>query len=187
LKQFPRGWNQKLDVFLKNIKFVKSDVNFNVYVMQVRDVKFFIVIYVNDFILVCNNKDKLLQAKEKLSRKFKMKDLSDLHFFLSIEVERDCAQCLLYIKQIGYFKEIFKCFRMKDCRAIKMPLDPKTKLKKNVNKDDEMVKVPYQQAMGSLMYAMLCIQLDLAYPINVVSQHIANLTLEHWIVIKCIF
>jgi hypothetical protein len=28
-----------------------------------------------------------------------------------------------------------------DCKAIEMPLDPKTKLKKNVNKDDEMVEI----------------------------------------------
>jgi hypothetical protein len=30
---------------------------------------------------------------------------------------------------------------MEDCKAIRVPLEPKTKLKKNVNKDDEMVKV----------------------------------------------
>ncbi len=78
------------------------------YVVQVRDVKFFIVIYVDDFILVCTNKDKLLQVKEELSRKFKMKDLGDLHFFLGMEVERDRAQRLFYINQIGYLKEIFK-------------------------------------------------------------------------------
>jgi hypothetical protein len=70
---------------------------------------------------------------------------------------------------------------MEDCKAIGVPLDPKTKLKKNVNKDDEMVKVPYQQAVGSLMYAMLCTRPDLAYPISVVSQHMANPSLEHWI------
>jgi hypothetical protein len=157
LKQFPRAWNQKLDVFLKNIEFVRSDANFCVYVAQVEDVKFFIVIYVNDLILVCNNKNKLLQVKEELFRKFEMKDLGDLHFSFGMEVERDHAQRLLYINQIGYLKEIFKRFRMEDCKTIGMPLDPKTKLKKNVNKDDEMVKVPYQQVVGSLMYAMLCI------------------------------
>jgi len=81
--------------------------------------------------------------KEELFRKFEMKDLDDLHFFLGMEVERDHAQCLFYINQIGYFKEILKCFRMEDCKAIRMPLDPKIKLKKNVKKDDEMVKVPY--------------------------------------------
>ncbi len=42
-----------------------------------------------------------------------------------------------------------------------------------------MVKVPYQQVVGSLMYAMLSTRLD---PISVV-----NLSLEHWIVVKRIF
>jgi hypothetical protein len=158
-----------------------------VYVAQVEDVKFFIVVYVDDLILVCNNKDKLLQVKEELSRKFEMKDLGDLHFFLGMEVERDRAQRLLYINQIGYLKEILKRFRMEDCKAIGVPLDPKTKLKKNVNMDDEMVKVPYQQAVGSLIYAMLCTRPDLAYPISVVSQHMANPSLEHWVAVKCIF
>ncbi len=67
LKQSPRAWNQKLDAFLKNIEFVRSDADFSVYVVQVEDVKFFIVVYVDDLILVCNNKNKLLQVKEKLS------------------------------------------------------------------------------------------------------------------------
>jgi len=156
LKQFPRAWNQKLDVFSKSIQFVKSDADFNVYIAQVGDVKFFIVVYVDDLILVCDNKDKLLQVKEELSRKFEMKDLGDLHVFLGMEMEKDRAQCLLYINQIGYLKEFLKCFRMEDRKAIGVPLDPKTKLKKNENKDVEMVKVPYQQAVGSLMYAMLC-------------------------------
>ncbi len=123
---------------------MKGDVDFNMYVAQVRDVNFFIVIYVNDLILVCNNKVKLLQVKEKLFRKFEIKDFGDLHIFLGMVMERDHAQRLLYINQIGYLKEIFKRFHIKDFKAIGVPLDPRTKLKKNVNKDDEMVKVPYQ-------------------------------------------
>jgi hypothetical protein len=63
----------------------------------VEDVKFFVVVYIDDFILVCNNKDKLSQIKEEPSRKFEMKDLGDLHFFLNMEVERDRAQRLFYI------------------------------------------------------------------------------------------
>jgi hypothetical protein len=59
-----------------------------------------------------------------------MKDLGDFHFFLGMEVERDHAQCSLYINQIGYFKEILKRFCMDDYKAIGVPLDPKT-LKKN--------------------------------------------------------
>jgi hypothetical protein len=43
---------------------MKNDVDFSMYVAQVRGVKFIIVVYVDDLILVCNNKDKLLQVKE---------------------------------------------------------------------------------------------------------------------------
>jgi hypothetical protein len=89
LKQSPRAWNQKLDVFLKNIEFMKSEADPNVYVGQVGDMKFFIVVYVDDLILVCNNQNKLLQIKEELSQKFEMKELGELHFFLGMEVERN--------------------------------------------------------------------------------------------------
>jgi hypothetical protein len=82
-------------------------------------------VYVDDLILVCNNKDKLLQVKEELFRKFEMKDLGNLHFFLGIKVEKDRAQCLLCINQIGYLKEICKRFRMEDCKTIGVPLNPK--------------------------------------------------------------
>ncbi len=64
-------------------------------VAQVGDVKFFIVIYVDDFIMVCNDQNKLLQIKEKLNQKFEMKDLGELHFFLGMEVERNCDERLL--------------------------------------------------------------------------------------------
>jgi hypothetical protein len=33
LKQFPRAWNQKLDAFLKSIEFMRSDVDFSMYVV----------------------------------------------------------------------------------------------------------------------------------------------------------
>jgi hypothetical protein len=91
LKQSPRAWNQKLNAFLKSIKFMRNDADFCVYIVQVGEVNFFIVIYVDDLILVCNNKDKFLQVKKELSQKFEMKDLGDLHFFLGMEVERDRA------------------------------------------------------------------------------------------------
>ncbi len=65
---------------------MRSDVNFSVYVVQEGDVKFFIVFYVNGLILVCNDRDKLVQVKEKLFQKFEMKDFEDLHFFLGMEV-----------------------------------------------------------------------------------------------------
>jgi hypothetical protein len=137
LKQSPRAWNQKLDAFLKSIEFMKSEADPSVYVAQVGDVKFFIVVYVDDLILVCNDQNKLLQIKEELSQKFEMKDLGELHLFLGMEVERNRDERLLCINQIKYHKEILKRFRMEECKAIGIPLDPKVKSQRNANGNDE--------------------------------------------------
>ncbi len=60
LKQSSRAWNQKLDAFLKSIEFMKNEADPGVYVVQVGDVKFFIVVDVDDLIFVCNDQNKLL-------------------------------------------------------------------------------------------------------------------------------
>jgi hypothetical protein len=150
LKQSPRAWNQKLDVFLKNIEFMKSEADPSVYVAQVGDVKFFIVVYVDDLILMCNDQNKLLQIKEELSQKFEMKDLGELHFFFGMEVERNCNERLPCINQIKYLKEILKHFRMEDCKPIRIPFDPRSKLQRNVNGNDELKGFPYQQVVWVL-------------------------------------
>jgi hypothetical protein len=116
-----------------------------------------------------------------------MKDFEELHFFLGMEVERNRGERLLCWYQIKYLKEILKHFRMEECKPIGVPLDPKVKLQRNVNGNDESKGFPYQQAVGSLMYAMLCTWPNLAYPISVLSQHMANPNMEHWITVKRIF
>jgi histone deacetylase 1/2 len=97
---------------------MKSEVDLSVYVAQVGDVKFFIMVYVDDLILVCNDQNKLLQIKKKLSQKFEMKDLGELHFFLRMEVERNHDEQLLCINQIEYLKEILNHFLMEECKPI---------------------------------------------------------------------
>jgi len=82
-----------------------------VYVAKVGDVKFFIVVYLDDLILVCNDQNKLLQIKEELNHKFEMKDPGELHFLLGMEVERNCDEQLPCINQIKYLKEILSIFK----------------------------------------------------------------------------
>ncbi len=155
---------------------MKNEADRSVYVAQVGDVKFFIVVYVDDLILVCNDQNKLLQIKKELSQKFEMKDLGELHFFFG---DGGGKEWLLRINQIKYLKETLKRFWMEECKPIGVPFDPKVKLQRNENWNDESKGFPYQQAVGSLMYAMLCTRLDLAYPISVLSQHRANPNMEH--------
>ena len=47
-----------------------------------------------------------------------------------------------------------------------------------------MEGVPYVLAVGSLMYAMLCMSLDIAYAMSVTSRYQSDPDLEHWVAMK---
>jgi ATP-binding cassette subfamily B (MDR/TAP) protein 1 len=102
-------------------------------------------------------------------------------------VGRNRDERILRINQIKYLKEILKRFPMEDCKPIGVPFESKVKLQRNANVNDESKGFPYQQAVGSLMYAMLCTRPNLAYPISVLSQHMGNPNMEHWMAVKRIF
>lgn len=84
---------------------------------------------------------------------------------------------------------MLKDFGMQDCKPIGTPLDANCKLMK-LNEEEtkqyagEMEGVPYKQAVGSLMYAMVSTRPDLAYPQSMVSQFMANPGPLHWMAVK---
>ena len=49
-----------------------------------------------------------------------------------------------------------------------------------------MSKVPYASAIGSLMYAMVCIRLDIAHAVGVVSRFMSKPGKQHWEAVKWI-
>ena len=50
--------------------------------------------------------------------------------------------------------------------------------------EEDMRRVPYASAVGSLMYAMMCTRLDICYEIGIVSRYQSNTGLAHWIAVK---
>ncbi|XP_075515339.1 secreted RxLR effector protein 161-like [Primulina tabacum] len=50
-----------------------------------------------------------------------------------------------------------------------------------------MEKIPYANAVGSLMYAMICTRPDLAYAVSLVSRYISKPGRNHWEAMKWIF
>ena len=47
-----------------------------------------------------------------------------------------------------------------------------------------MSRIPFASAVGSLMYAMLCIRPDICYVVEIVSRYQSDLGEEHWIAVK---
>ena len=78
---------------------------------------------------------------------------------------------------------------MEEGQALSAPLPSYVKLSlgdcpKSDGKKVEMAKVPYSSAVGSLMYAMICTRLDIAYAVGVVSRYMSNPSKKHWEAVK---
>lgn len=110
---------------------------------------------------------------------------------LGIDIIRNREVGTLWLAQKDYSLRMLKRFNMEHCKSVSFPLTshfklsalqcPKTDLEK-----EYMLNIPYANAVGSLMYLMVCTRLDLAHSLSVVSKYMSNPGKEHWHVVKWI-
>jgi hypothetical protein len=67
-------WYQNFDTYILGFVFVRSKDDHCVYSMQVGDHFIYVVMYVDDMLLVGNNRDIINDVNSKLTYKFGMKD-----------------------------------------------------------------------------------------------------------------
>ena len=78
---------------------------------------------------------------------------------------------------------------MHNCKPIDTPVAKNESLSldmcpKTQDEKEKMAHVPYTNAVGSLMYAMMCTQPDICYVVGLVSRFQSNLGLAHWKAVK---
>lgn len=81
---------------------------------------------------------------------------------------------------------------MSDCKPVTTPISPPhfklNAVMGDLPKDESkyMKKVPYSNAVGSLMYAMIGTRPDIAYGVSLVSRFMSKPSKEHWSAVKWI-
>ena len=62
----------------------------------------FLILYVNDILLIGNDTEFLNSIKEYLNKNFSMKDLGEATYILGIKIYRDRSRCLIGLSQSTY-------------------------------------------------------------------------------------
>ena len=184
LKQASRQWYQALDAVLLGMGFVKSRGDPCIYVC-VRDGKrVMMAVYVDDFVIADNDAGLREWLKQGLQAHFKLKDLGELQWCLGLRVTRDRAKRTLTLDQHGYIEELLEDFGMSDCKPCSTPEQVNHHLPKHERDGNDNAQYPYREAVGKLMYAMVCSRPDIASAVRAVSKHLCGYGEQHWVAVK---
>ena len=189
LKQAGRTWYKKLHDCLVGFSFTRCNADYSIYYYQEGSTKVIISAYVDDLIIMNNNLPYLQETKKKLGDIFAMRDLGEISSYLRIKIKRDRKNRTVSLSQSKYIEDILKKYGMENCRPILTPIDTNKKLSKAMcpktpEEIEEMKNIPYQSAVGSLMYLMLGTRPDIAFAVGALSQFNSNYGKEYWQVVK---
>nr|GEZ21827.1 hypothetical protein [Tanacetum cinerariifolium] len=129
--------------------------------------------------IACKSKAEIGSTKSLLKMEFDMQELGEAKKILGMEIVGDRSRKILMVSQSGYVYKILNNFRIDNGKSVKMSLGGhfKLSLKDCPVKDcdvERMSKVPYANAVGSLMYLMVCTRPNIAYAVSVDGRYLAN-------------
>ena len=189
LKQASRSWNLRFDEVVKGFGFIKNGGESCVYKKVSGSAIAFLILYVDDILLIGNDKTFLIEIKESLKSSFSMKDLGEAAYILGIKIYRDRSRRLIGLSQSTYLDKVLKRFNMEGSKKGTLPTAHGITLSKKHCPQtdaelDSMSEVPYASAIGSIMYAMICTRPDVSFALSVTSRYQSDPGMEHWKAVK---
>lgn len=176
LRQASRNWNLTLQKTLKEFGLIQSYVDQCIYFNEKRSV--IIAIYVDDLLLLVQAPHELADLKNRLNRAFRMTDLGLAKSCIGIRIHQ--TESGIQLDQSVYIEEVLKRFNMTECNPATTPAAT-APLTANDENDEA---IPYQQAVGALLFIAQATRPDIAHAVNVASRFNQNHTQVEWQFVK---
>nr|GEX20891.1 hypothetical protein [Tanacetum cinerariifolium] len=112
LKQASRSWNKRFDEEIKKFGFAQNLNEPYVYQKASGSNVTFLILYIDDIIIMENHILSLQSVKSYLGKCFAMKDLGKVAFILGIKIYIDRSKRLIRLSQSAYMDKILKRYRM---------------------------------------------------------------------------
>src|SRR3954449_4900171 len=122
LKQASRSWNQRFDKVIKNFGFIKNYKEVCIHKKVSGSSVAFLVLYVDDILLIGNDIELLESIKGYLNNSFSMKDLGEAAYILGIKIYRDRSRHLIGLSQSTYLDNILNKFKMDGSKKGFLPM-----------------------------------------------------------------
>jgi hypothetical protein len=191
LKQAPRAWNIELNDAISGYVLIRSEEDQCLYYRRQGEDWLAALFFVDDAFICGTSQTAIEDFANHLRKKFEIRILP-AERFLGLTINRNRNKKELSISQPDYVDSLIKKFRMENCHPRGTPAEPGQRLcsemAPNNEKDvEKMKKVPYQKAVGALLYLSTTTRPDIAYSVSKVAQFSQNPGILHWTAVKRIF
>jgi hypothetical protein len=122
LKQASWRWNLYFDEVVKGFGFIKNVEEHCAYKKVSGSAVVFLVIFVDDILLIGNDIPMMGADESSLRKSFLMKDLGDATYILGIKIYRDRSKRLIGLSHDVYIYKILNWFNMQDSKKGLLPM-----------------------------------------------------------------
>lgn len=191
LKQAPRNWSLTfIEWMTKNQGFNKASIDDCLFYKEFKhndkDVFIMLLMYVDDNIIISNDRMCLDKFKADMHEKFKIVDKKAISTYLGVQVERNREPGKQWLKlhQEGYLNEVLAAMSIKKDNPLTYttPLPASLQLVKNEGEPYDIDL--YRSVIGSLIYLATWTRIDIAYAVSALAAHMANPSRDHHVALK---
>lgn len=176
LKTAPRAWYMALRQHLLDTGFQNSLSDTSIFTLLSGSQYTYVLVYVDDIIVTGSQPQVIAYVLHSFAQRFSIKDPTDLHYFLDIEVNRTAKG--MHLMQRRYILDLLARTNMLDAKAVSTPMEttPRLTLQSGTTLSDAS---QYRSIVGSLQYLAFT-RPDISFAVNRLSQFMHKPTETHW-------
>lgn len=170
LKQSPRMWNEHFNNFMLSLGLKSSQFDNNIF-FKFKPI-LFIIVYVDDGIIIAENNEDIERIMTKLKSEFRMREM-DVVSYRGIQIIRD--ESGVFLHQQNYIKRKIEAFNMNNLKKAYNPI-----IANNERDESVLTDQPYRSAVGSLAFLADMTRPDISCAVNKLARNMANPTMDDW-------
>jgi hypothetical protein len=188
LKQAPRAWNMEQNDAIVTYGLTRSQHDQCLYFRLQGEEWMAALFFVDDAIVCGTNSKELDDFVTYLKKNFELRTLP-VGRFLGLTIKRERSTRTLSLSQPDFVDDLVARFKMESCHPNLIPAEPGLHLSsamapKTKEEEEKMKEVPYQSAVGALLYLLTTTRPDIAYAVSKVARFNQNPGPQHWIAVK---
>lgn len=182
LKQAPRTWHTRLHEELTEMGFVPSEADASLYSHTTEEA--FIVVYVDDILIVTRGNVLANKTKERLTAAFNARDLGEATYYLGMNIIRDRVTRSIKITHEKMIIDLASKYDLKECKPRDIPMSLGTRLTREDGDPLNTTLCSYPSLVGALLYLAVTTRPDIAFAVGALSRYMSCPTTVHWDVAK---